>query len=40
LVFLVGSFLLAFPPISYMHSPSPSFMLHALPISFSWTWSF
>jgi hypothetical protein len=24
------SFLLAFPPISYMHSSSPSFMLHTL----------
>jgi hypothetical protein len=33
LVFLVVYFLLAFPPISYMHSPSPPFVLHALPIS-------
>jgi hypothetical protein len=33
LVFLVVSFLLAFPPISYMHSSSPPFVLHALPIS-------
>jgi hypothetical protein len=39
-VFLVVSFLLAFPPISYMHSPSPPFVLHALPISSSFTWSF
>jgi hypothetical protein len=36
LVFLVVSFLLAFPPISYMHSSSPPFFLHALPISSSW----
>jgi hypothetical protein len=35
LVFLVVSFLLAFPPISYIHSSSPPFVLHALPISFS-----
>jgi hypothetical protein len=35
LVFLVVSFLLAFPPISYMHSSSPQFVLHALPISSS-----
>jgi hypothetical protein len=35
LVFLVVSFLLAFPPISYMHSSSSPFVLHALPISFS-----
>jgi hypothetical protein len=27
----VVSFLLAFPPISYMHSSSPPFLLHALP---------
>jgi hypothetical protein len=33
LVFLVVSFLLAFPPISYMHSSSPPFVLHALPIT-------
>jgi hypothetical protein len=33
LVFLVVSFLLAFPPISYMHFPSPPFVPHALPIS-------
>jgi hypothetical protein len=33
LVFLVVSFLMAFPPISYMHSSSPPFVLHALPIS-------
>jgi hypothetical protein len=31
LVFLVVSFLLAFPPISYIHSSAPPFMLHALP---------
>jgi hypothetical protein len=29
LVFLVVSFLLAFPPISYTHSSSPSIVLHA-----------
>jgi hypothetical protein len=29
----VVSFILASPPISYMHSPSPPFVLHALPIS-------
>jgi hypothetical protein len=40
LVFSVVSFLLAFPPISYMHSCSPTFMLHALPISSSLTWLF
>jgi hypothetical protein len=40
LVILVVSFLLAFPSISYMHSSSPPFMLHVLPISFSLTWSF
>jgi hypothetical protein len=40
LVFLVVSFLLAFPPISYMHSSPPPFVLHALPISSSFTWSF
>jgi hypothetical protein len=32
-VFPVVSFLLAFPPISYMHSSSTPFLLHALPIS-------
>jgi hypothetical protein len=40
LVFLVVSFLLAFPSISYMHSSSPPFMLHAFPISSSFTCSF
>jgi hypothetical protein len=40
LVFPVVSFLLNFPPISYMHSSSPPFVLHALPISSSLTWSF
>jgi hypothetical protein len=34
-VFLVVSFLLVFPPISYMHSSSPPFVLHTLPTSFS-----
>jgi hypothetical protein len=29
----------AFPPISYIHSSSPPFELHALLISFSLTWS-
>jgi hypothetical protein len=29
------SSLLAFPPISYMHSSPPTFVLHALPISSS-----
>jgi hypothetical protein len=28
-----GSFLLAFPSISYMHSTFPPFVLHALPIA-------
>jgi hypothetical protein len=37
LVFLVVSFLLAFPPISYMHSSSHPFVLHSLSISFSLT---
>jgi hypothetical protein len=37
LVIPVVSFLLDFPPISYMHSASPPFVLHALPISFSLT---
>jgi hypothetical protein len=32
LVFQVVSFLLAFPPIFYMHSSSPPFVLHAPPI--------
>jgi hypothetical protein len=40
LVFLVTSFILVFPPISYMHSSSPTFVLHALPMSSSLTWSF
>jgi hypothetical protein len=35
-----GSFRLAFPPISYMQSSSPPFVLHVLPISCSLTWSF
>jgi hypothetical protein len=39
LVFLVVYFNLAFPPIFYMHSYSPSFVLQARPISFSLTWS-
>jgi hypothetical protein len=34
LVFPVVSFLLAFPLISYMHSSSLPFVLHALPIMF------
>jgi hypothetical protein len=33
LVFLVVSFLRPFPPISCMHSCSPPFVLHAMPIS-------
>jgi hypothetical protein len=33
----VVSFLLAFPPVSFMHSSSPPFVLHALPISSSLT---
>jgi hypothetical protein len=33
MVFLLVSFLLAFPPISYMHSFSPPFVLHGMPIS-------
>jgi hypothetical protein len=32
---LSGSFLLDFPPISYIHSSSPPFVLHALPIDTS-----
>jgi hypothetical protein len=39
-VFPVVSYLLAFPSISYMQSSSPPFVLHALPISFSFTFSF
>jgi hypothetical protein len=35
LVFLAGSFLLAFPLITYMRPSSPSFMLNVLPISSS-----
>jgi hypothetical protein len=31
LVFLVVSFLLTFPAISYIHSSSPPFVLHACP---------
>jgi hypothetical protein len=38
--FLVNSFPLAFPPIAYMHSSFPPFMLHILAISSSLTWSF
>jgi hypothetical protein len=34
---LPSGLLLAFPPISYMHSSSPSFVLHALLISSSLT---
>jgi hypothetical protein len=37
LIFLVVSFLLAFPTMYYMHSSSPTFVLHALPISSSLT---
>jgi hypothetical protein len=40
LVFPVGSFLLAFPTIFYTHSSSPIFVLHALPIPSSLSWSF
>jgi hypothetical protein len=36
-VFLVVSFFLAFPPISYMNSSSAPFRLHALPTSSSLT---
>ena len=39
-VFPVVFFLPAFPPISYMHSSSPPFVLHALLNSSSLTWSF
>jgi hypothetical protein len=35
-----GFFRLAFPPISYMQSSSPLFVLHAMLISSSLTWSF
>jgi hypothetical protein len=35
-----GPFPSGFPTISYMHSSSPQFVLHALPISSSLTWSF
>jgi hypothetical protein len=34
-----GLFPSGFPQISYMHSSAPQFMLHALPISSSLTWS-
>jgi hypothetical protein len=34
---LVASY---FPPIAYMHSSSPPFVLHALPISSSFIWLF
>jgi hypothetical protein len=37
LIFLVVSFLLAFPPIPYMQSSSPLFLLHALHIESSLT---
>jgi hypothetical protein len=40
LVFLVVSFLLAFPPKSYMNSSLPPFVLHAPLISSSLSWSF
>jgi hypothetical protein len=40
LVFPVVPFLLDFLPISYMHSSSHPFVLHALPTSSSLTWSF
>jgi hypothetical protein len=40
LVFPVVSFLLAFPPIFHIHSSSPPFVLHAVSISSSLTWSF
>jgi hypothetical protein len=39
LVFPVVSFLLAFPPISYIHSSSPPFVLHAPAISSILAWS-
>jgi hypothetical protein len=40
LSFPVVSFLLDFPPIIYMHYSSPPFVLHALLILSSLTWSF
>jgi hypothetical protein len=40
LVFLVASFPLPFPPITYSRSSSPPFLLHAPPISSSSTSSF
>jgi hypothetical protein len=40
LFFLVVSSHLAFPPISYMHSSSPPFVLHARLISSSLAWYF
>jgi hypothetical protein len=40
MVFLMVSFLSAFPPISYMYSYSPQCVLHASPILFSLTRSF
>jgi hypothetical protein len=36
--FASGSFLPAFPPITYVHFSSPQFVLHVLPISSSFTW--
>jgi hypothetical protein len=39
-VFPVASYLLPFTPISYMHSHYLPFVLHALPLSSSLTWSF
>jgi hypothetical protein len=36
----IASFLLAFPPISYIHSYSPPFVLRALLVSSFSTWSF
>jgi hypothetical protein len=35
---LPSGLFLAFPPISYMHSSSPPFVIHALPVSSSFTW--
>jgi hypothetical protein len=40
LAFPVVSCLLTFPPIYYVPSSSPPFVLHTLPISSSLTWSF
>jgi hypothetical protein len=40
LIFLVVSFPLVFPPITYKCSSSPQFVLHAPPISSFSTWSF